>query len=99
MSAAQSSEPVSFRAPIELGGKTATGIEVPQEVVAALEVTVAPDFAAALDADADARRHFDAMAYSHRLRRVLSVEDAKTDETRRRRIAKAVATLREGRRP
>jgi len=36
MSTAQSSEPVSFRATIELGGKTATGIEVPQEVVAAL---------------------------------------------------------------
>jgi len=147
---------VAFRATIELGGKTATGIEVPPAVVAALgtskrppvratiagytyrssvasmrgrfmlpisaavrasagvragdevdvvlaldteprEVTVPPDLAAALDADARARSSFDALSYSHRLRWVLSVDGAKTTATRERRIAKAVETLREGR--
>ena len=60
-------------------------------------VEVPADFAAALDADADARRTFDAANYSNRQRIVLAIEDAKTDETRQRRIAKSVAALREGR--
>ena len=145
----------SFRATIELGGKTATGIRVPPEVVASLgshkrpavrvtlnghtyrstiaplggefmlpvsadvreaagvaagdevdvdveldteprEVTVPPDFAEALDGDADARRFFDGLSYSNKRRHVLSIEEAKTAETRQRRIAKALSTLREG---
>lgn len=61
------------------------------------EVTVPMDFARALDGDGDARRFFDTLSYSNRLRHVLSVEGAKTAETRDRRIAKAVASLREGR--
>ena len=144
-----------FRATVELGGKTATGIRVPAEVVARLgpskrpavrvtinghtyrstvaplggahmlpvsaeireragvaagdevevdidldteprEVTVPPDFAAALDRDADARRAFDGLSYSNKRRYVLSIEEAKTEETRQRRIAKAIDTLRVG---
>ncbi len=145
-----------FRATLELGGKTATGIRVPAEVVESLgsgrrppvlvtikghtyrstvavmggaymvgvsaeerakagvsagdevdvdlqldteprEVVLPPDFAEALGADADARRSFDGLSYSNKRRHVLAVEGAKTPETRRRRIDKAVATLREGR--
>jgi hypothetical protein len=145
-----------FHATIEQGGKTATGIVVPEEIVAALgagrrppvrvtinghtyrssvasmggrflvgvsaevrrhagvaggdevdvdievdteprEVAVPPDFAAALAtalaADANARRAFDGLSYSARLRHVLAIDGAKTDDTRQRRIAKAVATL------
>jgi hypothetical protein len=144
---------VTFRATIERNGKTATGIEVPADAVAALGssrrppvhatiagytyrttvgsmrgrlmlpvsaavresagvaagdevdvglqldteprvVTVPADFAAALDDEEAAKSAFDGMSYSHQLRWVLSIEDAKTDETRRRRIAKAVDTLR-----
>jgi Bacteriocin-protection, YdeI or OmpD-Associated/Domain of unknown function (DUF1905) len=147
---------VRFRGTVLLGGKTATGIEVPAEVVDGLasskrpavlvtigsytyrssitprggvfmlpvsaevragagiaagdevdvevaldtaprEVTVPPDFAAALDADAPARAFFDGLSYSNQLRHVLAIEDAKTPETRLRRIEKSVATLREGR--
>ena len=147
---------MKFRATVELGGKTATGIEVPPDVVAALgssrkpavrvtindytyrstvatmggrfmvgvsaevraaagiaagdvvdvemeldtaprEVNVPADFAAALDRDPDARRFFDGLSYSNRLRFVLNVEGAKTDETRQRRIDKSVAMLHEGR--
>lgn len=145
-----------FRATIEQSGKTATGIEVPAEIVASLgsskhpkvrvtingfnyrssvasmggrfmlgvsanvregagvaggdevdvdmeldtaprEVVVPPDFAAALKRDAEARRVFDALSYSKKQRFVLPIEDAKTAETRQRRIEKAIDSLREGR--
>jgi uncharacterized protein YdeI (YjbR/CyaY-like superfamily) len=60
------------------------------------EVSVPADFAGALDRDAQARRVFDRLAYSHRPRHVLAIEEAKTAETRQRRIAKAVTMVREG---
>jgi hypothetical protein len=153
---AQGVPPMKFTARIELGGKTATGFRVPDEVVEALgrgkrpavritigphtyrstvavmdgvfmlplaaehreaagvaagdlvevaveldtaprEVAIPADLAAALDADPDARRTFDALSYSNRRYHVESVTGAKTDETRQRRIAKAVATLHDGR--
>ncbi len=146
-----------FRTTLLLGGKTATGLEVPPEIVEAMgagkrppvrvtikghtyrstvavmggvfmvgvnagdraqagvaagdeldvdieldteprEVVVPPDFAAALDADVDARQTFDRLSYSHRRQHVLAIEDAKTPETRQRRIAKSVAMLHDGRR-
>ncbi len=145
-----------FRAIVQLSGKTATGIEVPAEVVASLgkskrpmvqvtingytyrssvapmggvfmlplsaehreragvaagdevevdieldtaprEVSVPPDLREALDHDAEASRFFDGLSYSNKQRLVLSVEEAKTAETRQRRIAKAMSMLREGR--
>jgi uncharacterized protein YdeI (YjbR/CyaY-like superfamily) len=61
------------------------------------EVVVPADFAAALDGDGEARRAFDAMSYSNRRRLVMAVDDAKTDETRVRRIGRTVELLREGR--
>ncbi len=146
---------MKFRTRIELSGKTATGIQVPAEVVAQLgsgkrppvrvtingytyrstvapmggvfmlplsaenrtqagvnagdevevevesdtqprEVSVPPDFREALDRDPDARRHFDGLSYSNKQRIVLSIEGAKTAETRQRRIAKALEELRQG---
>ncbi len=148
--------PQKFRAVLQLEGKTATGIQVPPEVVAALgttkkppvlvtigehtyrstvaaygevfmipvaaehreaagvsagevvdvtleldtqprEVSVPPDFAAALAREPEALRFFESLSYSNKRRHVLSIEDAKTPETRQRRIEKAVETLREGR--
>ncbi len=147
--------PLRFRAILQLHGKTATGIEVPAEIVATLEVgkrpavnvtindytyrstvapmggvfmlpvsaeiragagvaagdevvvelaldsaprevAVPPDFAEALDREPDARRAFDALSYSNKRRHVLSIGDAKTPETRQRRIAKAVDSLGSG---
>jgi hypothetical protein len=61
------------------------------------EVTVPADFAAALDADPAARRTFEALSYSNRSWHVLSIDGAKTDETRQRRIAKSIEALRAGR--
>jgi hypothetical protein len=60
-------------------------------------MTVPDDFATALDAEPAARRTFDGLSYSLQRFHVESVTGAKTDETRQRRIAKSVATLREGR--
>lgn len=145
-----------FRTTIQQSGKTATGIQVPDEVVEALgsgkrpavkvtingytyrstiavmggtfmvgvsaehragagvaggeevdvdieldtdprEVTVPTDFAAALDAEPEARRTFEGLSYSNKSWHVLQATGAKTDETRQRRIAKSIAALREGR--
>jgi hypothetical protein len=73
-------------------------IEVDLELdTAPREVTVPADFAAALDAEPDARRTFDGLSYSNKSWHVLQIQGAKTDETRQRRIAKSIGTLREGR--
>lgn len=60
------------------------------------EVTVPPDFAKALKRDAAAKRTFEGLSYSNKHWHVLSIEGAKTAETRQRRIAKSVGILREG---
>jgi uncharacterized protein YdeI (YjbR/CyaY-like superfamily) len=60
-------------------------------------MTVPDDLAAALDAEPAARRTFDGLSYSLQRFHVESVTGAKTEETRQRRIAKSVATLRDGR--
>lgn len=60
------------------------------------EVTVPPDFAAALDQNPEAKRRFDAMSYSHKQQHVLAIEGAKAAETRQRRIAKAISMLQDG---
>ncbi|HYI67850.1 MAG TPA: YdeI/OmpD-associated family protein [Candidatus Limnocylindrales bacterium] len=61
------------------------------------EVTLPDDFAAALDAEPKARETFDRLSNSNKGWHVSQVTGAKTDETRQRRIAKSVETLREGR--
>lgn len=60
------------------------------------EVTVPPDFLDALSSDESARNFFEGLSYSNKLRLVLAIEGAKTDETRQRRIAKTVSMLQEG---
>lgn len=49
------------------------------------------------ESSAEARQFFDGLSYSQRQWFVLGIEDAKTPETRQRRIDKAVARLRERR--
>ena len=61
------------------------------------EVTVPPDFAAALDADTAAKRFFDGLSYSNKRRIVEPIADAKTPETRQRRIESSIGKLRDGR--
>ncbi|MBA2718873.1 MAG: DUF1905 domain-containing protein [Chloroflexi bacterium] len=54
------------------------------------------DFADALAGDDSARRTFDALSPSNKGWHVSSIEGAKSDETRQRRIEKSVTALREG---
>ena len=141
-----------FHATIERSGKTATGIEVPADVLAALgpgkrpsvrvtingysypstvgtmggrslipvsaevrgqagvsagdnvpvdvvadaaprRVEVPADLSAALGREPAAQQAFDRLSYSGQRRYVLAIEQAKTAQTRQRRIDKAVAEL------
>jgi Bacteriocin-protection, YdeI or OmpD-Associated/Domain of unknown function (DUF1905) len=149
---------MQIRATLELGGKTATGIRIPPEVVDALgagkrppvsvtingytyrssiavmsgtymlgvsadvrertgvkagdiidadiqldtaprAVAVPEDLAARLAEDAAARAFFERLSPSQKQWFVLSVEGAKTAETRERRLDKAMEMLHAGRKP
>lgn len=144
-----------FRSVVELHGKTATGIKVPDEVVSGLgsgkrpavhatlngytyrttvapmggvflipvsadvrqkaqvnagdevdvelvldteprEVAIPPGLASALAADAKASQAFNALSFSKKQRLVLPIEQAKTGETRQKRIDKALSELKAG---
>jgi len=58
------------------------------------EVAVPDDLARALQEEPAAKRFFDGLSYSKQQWFVLSVEGAKTPETRQRRVAKAIEMLR-----
>lgn len=75
-----------------------TGDEVEVEVEFDAEppsVTEPADFARALDADPPARAAYDRLSHTRKREHVLAIENAKKAETRKRRIEKAVAMLRE----
>jgi uncharacterized protein YdeI (YjbR/CyaY-like superfamily) len=85
--------------PLAQEHRAAAGVEGGQEVevdlvldTAPREVAVPEDFAAALRA-AGAEEAFARLAFTHRKEHVRAIEDAKTAETRGRRIAKAVETV------
>jgi hypothetical protein len=143
---------VTFRATVRLDGKTATGIEVPPDVVSALgshkrppvtvtinghtyrstiasmggrfmlplsaenrrsagveagdevevdveldreprDVEVPAELAEALNRQPLAKQRFEALSNSRKRVHTLAVEGAKTEETRQRRIEKAIAAL------
>lgn len=72
------------------------GDEVEVELVldtAPREVEVPPELAAALDGDPAARERFVALSPSARKRHVLAITSAKTEETRRRRLARVLDEL------
>jgi hypothetical protein len=92
-----------FMLPVSAEVRASAGVAAGDEVdvdieldTAPREVAVPPDFAEALDRDADARRQFDGLSYSNKRRYVLGIDEAKSAETRQRRIARAVGELREG---
>jgi hypothetical protein len=79
------------------GVKGGDAVEVTVEVdTQPREVELPPDFAAALEADAEAKRFFEGLSYSNKRRFVLPIQDAKSAETRQRRIEKTIVSLREG---
>ncbi|WP_438449308.1 YdeI/OmpD-associated family protein [Gorillibacterium sp. sgz5001074] len=89
-----------FMLPLSAEHRTGAGLSAGDEVEVTLaldteprEVVVPEDFAAALDADAEARRLFDKLSYSHKRQHLLAIEVAKTAETRQRRIGKALEII------
>jgi hypothetical protein len=79
---------------VAAGQNVDVGIELD---TAPREVTVPADFARALSRDAAAKRFFEGLSFSNKQRIVISIEAAKAPETRERRLAKAVSSLRDGR--
>jgi hypothetical protein len=70
-------------------------VEVEMELdTAPREVAVPPGLAKELTGDAAARQRFEALSYSKKRLLVDPIANAKTDETRQRNLAKAMAQLR-----
>lgn len=79
------------RAGIAGGDEVEVDIELDTE---AREVVIPEDLAQALSQDAAAAAAFEAASYSNKRRLVIPIDDAKTAETRQRRILKTIAGLR-----
>ncbi len=84
--------------------REASGLRPGDEVAVTLEldtapreVEVPPELAAALAADPVARAFFDGLSYSNKRVFTLSVEGTSNPDTKARRVAKAIALMREGR--
>ena len=89
--------PVS--AEVRRGAGIAPGHEFDVDVVLddqPREVVVPDDLSAALDTSPEARSFFDSLSYSNKRRFTVPLDEAKTPETRQRRIEKAVETLAAG---
>jgi hypothetical protein len=94
----------SYMIGVSAENRAGAGIKGGDEVDVDLELDTAPrevsvpaDFAAALAAEPDAARTFDGLSYSNKSWHAYQIEDAKSEETRQRRIARSIAALREGR--
>lgn len=92
-----------FMVGVSAENRAAAGLTAGDEIDVDLELDTAPrelavpaDLAAAIAEDEAAQRFWDGLSYSKKSRFVLSVEGAKTQETRQRRIDKSVVDLREG---
>ncbi|MFI5214508.1 MAG: YdeI/OmpD-associated family protein [Gemmatimonadales bacterium] len=93
-----------YLASVSAEHRAAAGVKAGQEVDIDLQLDTEPrevvlpqDFATALNRVPTTRAFFDGLSYSERRWFVLGIEGAKTDETRRRRIASAVDRLGSGR--
>jgi uncharacterized protein YdeI (YjbR/CyaY-like superfamily) len=79
--------PVSADVRQNAGVAAGDAVEVDLEPdTAPRQVAVPPDFAATLDQDGNAERVFDGLSYSKKQWHVLSIEGARTADTRQRRI-------------
>jgi hypothetical protein len=93
----------AFMIPLSAENREAAGVAAGDEVEVHLELDTEPrevmipqDLQEALDQDDTARGNFERLSYSNKRRYVLQIEDAKTPETRKRRIVKTLDSLRTG---
>jgi bifunctional DNA-binding transcriptional regulator/antitoxin component of YhaV-PrlF toxin-antitoxin module len=84
---------VRERAGIAIGDEVEVEVEVDDEP---RTVEVPPALAAALEKDDEARAAFEGLSYTHRREYAEWIAEAKREETRERRLVKAVAMLHEG---
>jgi bifunctional DNA-binding transcriptional regulator/antitoxin component of YhaV-PrlF toxin-antitoxin module len=83
------------RAGIAVGDKVEVTLELDDEP---RTVEIPPALAAALEEDGEAKAAFDGLSYTHRREYAEWIVGAKREETRERRVAKAVEALRDGER-
>jgi Bacteriocin-protection, YdeI or OmpD-Associated/Domain of unknown function (DUF1905) len=86
--------------PLSADNRAKAGVSAGDTVEVDVEIDTAPrmveiptDLTAALAGHPAAKKAFDELSNSGKKRHVLSVESAKTDETRQRRVAKAIEEL------
>ncbi len=89
-----------FMIPLSAENRTAAGVAAGDEVEVGIELDLEPrevevprDLLDALANEPDAQKAFEGLSYSNKRRIVLSLEEAKTEETRRKRIVKAISSL------
>lgn len=92
-----------FMLPVSAEIRAGAGVSAGDEFDVSLELDTEPrvvavpaDFAAALEKESRAKTFFEGLSYSNKSRFVLSVEGAKSEETRQRRIEKSIEMLKEG---
>ncbi|GAA2863649.1 YdeI/OmpD-associated family protein [Paenarthrobacter ilicis] len=92
-----------FMVGVSAANRKLTGVEAGDTLEVDLEVDTEPrvvevpeDLAAALDAEPEAKAFYSTLNYSSQRRYVEPIGDAKTEETRARRIAKVVSDLKAG---
>ncbi len=90
-----------FLVPLSAENRAAAGVAAGDDVEVGIALDTAPreldvpaDLAEALAADDTARARFESLSYSAKQRFVLPIGQAKTAETRRRRVAKVITDLR-----
>lgn len=90
-----------FLVGISSANRAGSGVALDDEVEVTLELDTQPrvvaepaDLAKALDTDPHVREAFDRLPFGLRRRHVTTIEDAKSAQTRRRRITKLIETLR-----
>jgi len=89
--------PLSSERRAESGLKGGDPVEVDLQLdTTPREVAIPEDLSAAMAGDATARAFFETLSYSNKLKHALSVSDAKTPETRAKRVEKAMEMLRSG---
>jgi Bacteriocin-protection, YdeI or OmpD-Associated/Domain of unknown function (DUF1905) len=81
------------RASIAIGDEVEVALELDREP---RTVDVPPALTAALEKDSEAKAAFEGLSYTHRSEYARWIAEAKRDDTRERRVEKAVAMLRDG---
>ena len=92
---------VGLNAAVREGAGVQAGDTVAVEVAldtAPREVEVPEALGVALEGDREARAAFDALAYTHRKEYARWIDEAKREETRRRRVVQALEMLKKGER-